>query len=304
MKRFILSAVTLVLLLSGTLSQTAYTQTANGSKVGASAKTGVPLALPLKDGSVKFAVIGDTGTGSEKQQELADVMVRYRAAFPYEFALLLGDNMYGGESAVDFENKFSGPYKQLLAQDVKFYAALGNHDQALQTNYVNFNMNGKEYYRFKKGNVAFYALNSNYMDKKQVQWLEDELAKDTSEWKVAFMHHPPYSSGGKHGSDSQLREVVEPIFVKYGVNVVLTGHDHFYERIVPQKGIYYFVSGAGGKLRSGDIKKGTGLTAKGYDRDMSFMLFEVNGKQMYFQTISRTGETIDSGVIGNQKAKP
>ena len=304
MKRFVLSAVTLVLLLSGTLSQTAYTQTVNGSKVGASANTGVSLALPLKDGSVKFAVIGDTGTGSSKQQELAEVMVRYRAAFPYEFALLLGDNMYGGESAVDFENKFSGPYKQLLAQNVKFYAALGNHDQALQTNYVNFNMNGKEYYRFKKGNVAFYALNSNYMDKKQLKWLEDELAKDTSDWKVAFMHHPPYSSGGKHGSDSQLREVIEPIFVKYGVNVVLTGHDHFYERIVPQKGIYYFVSGAGGKLRSGDIKKGTGLTAKGYDRDMSFMLFEVvDGKQMHFQTISRTGETIDSGVLLNPRAK-
>jgi hypothetical protein len=302
MKRFILTGLTLVLLLSGTLSQTAYTQTANGSKVGAAAKTGVTLALPLKDGSVKFAVIGDTGTGTSKQHDVAEIMVRYRAAFPYEFALLLGDNMYGGETAVDFEKKFSDPYKQLLAQNVKFYAALGNHDQALQINYVNFNMDGKEYYRFKKGNVAFYALNSNYMDKKQVKWLEDELAKDTSDWKVAYMHHPPYSSGGKHGSDDQLRKIIEPIFVKYGVNVVLTGHDHFYERIKPQKGIYYFVSGAGGKLRKGDIKKGTGLTAKGYDDDMSFMLFEVvNGKQMHFQAISRTGATIESGVLMNQR---
>jgi len=304
MKRFIFSVVTLALLLSGSLSQTAYSQPANGSKVGASANTGVTLALPLKEGSVKFAVIGDTGTGSSKQHDVADTMVRYRAAFPYEFALLLGDNMYGSEDAQDYEKKFSDPYKQLLAQNVKFYAALGNHDQALQINYVNFNMNGKEYYRFKKGNVAFYALNSNYMDKKQVKWLEDELAKDTSDWKVAYMHHPPYSSGSKHGSDKQLREVIEPIFVKYGMNVVLTGHDHFYERIIPQKGIYYFVSGAGGKLRSGDIKKGTGLTAKGYDRDMSFMLFEVvNGKQMHFQAISRTGETVDSGVLMNQRAQ-
>ena len=302
MKRFVFYVVTLVLLLSGTLSPTAYTQTANGSKVGAPAKTGVRVALPLKDGSVKFAVIGDTGTGSSKQVDVAQTMVRYRAAFPYEFALLLGDNMYGGESAMDFEKKFSGPYKDLLAQNVKFYAALGNHDQALQTNYVNFNMNGKEYYRFKKGNVAFYALNSNYMDKKQVKWLEDELAKDTSDWKVAYMHHPPYSSGGKHGSDDQLREIIEPIFVKYGVNVVLTGHDHFYERIKPQKGIYYFVSGAGGKLRKGDIKNNSPLTAKGYDDDMSFMLFEVvNGKQMHFQAISRTGATIESGVLMNQR---
>jgi predicted MPP superfamily phosphohydrolase len=300
-RRFVFSIVTVALLLSGSVSQTAYSQKyAAGSKVAAPAVT---LTLPMKAGSTRFAVIGDTGTGSKQQRDIADTMVRYRTAFPFEFVLMLGDNMYGGESAKDFEMKFSDPYKQLLAQSVKFYAALGNHDLALQTNYVNFNMNGKEYYRFKKGNVAFYSLNSNYMDKKQVQWLQDELAKDTADWKVAFMHHPPYSSGGKHGSDNQLREVVEPIFVKYGVNVVLTGHDHFYERIKPQKGIQYFVSGAGGKLRSGDIKDNSVLTAKGFDRDMSFMLFEVDGDRMYFQVISRTGETVDSGVVMRPGAK-
>ena len=303
MKRFIFSVITLAaLILSSSLSPSAYSQN-NGAKA-ARAHSAVKLTLPLKKDSVKFAVMGDTGTGSSKQHEVADRMVQYRSAFPFEFVLMLGDNMYGGESAKDFEAKFSEPYKPLLDSKVAFYAALGNHDQALQKNYVNFNMNGKEYYRIKKGNVAFYALNSNYMDKNQLKWLEDELGKDTSEWKIAFMHHPPYSSGGKHGSDSQLREIIEPIFVKYGVNVVLAGHDHFYERIKPQKGIYYFVSGAAGKLRSGDIKDGSPLTAKGYDRDLSFMLFEVDGKQMYFQAISRTGETIDSGVMLNQRAKP
>lgn len=301
MKRFVLSIVTSTLIVAGTLCPTVYTQKyATGSKVAAPAVT---LTLPRKEGSTRFAVIGDTGTGSKQQRDVANKMVQYRTAFPFDFVLMLGDNMYGGESAKDFEAKFSGPYKQLLDQNVKFYAALGNHDQALQINYVNFNMNGKEYYRFKKGNVAFYSLNSNYMDKKQVKWLEDELAKDTSEWKVAFMHHPPYSSGGKHGSDNQLREIVEPIFVKYRVNVVLTGHDHFYERIKTQKGIQYFVSGAGGKLRSGDIKDNSPLTAKGFDRDMSFMLFEVDGGRMYFQVLSRTGETVDSGMLMNQRVK-
>jgi Calcineurin-like phosphoesterase len=302
MKRLLFSLLILALAISGSLTQNVYSQTPNGAKVAARANSSARLTLPNKTGSLRFAVIGDTGTGTTKQHELADVMVKYHQAFPFEFVLLLGDNMYGGESAKDFESKFSGVYDELLADKVKFYAALGNHDLALQTNYEQFNMNGKEYYRFKKGNVAFYALNSNYMDKKQVQWLEDELAKDTSEWKVAFMHHPPYSSGGKHGSDKQLREIVEPIFVKYGVNVVLTGHDHFYERVKPQKGIYYFVSGAGGKLRSGDIKDNSVLTEKGFDRDMSFMLFEVvNGKQMHFQVLSRTGETVDSGVLINNR---
>jgi hypothetical protein len=141
------------------------------------------------------------------------------------------------------------------------------------------------------------------MDKKQVSWLEAELAKDTSDWKVCFFHHPPYSSGSKHGSDKQLREIVEPIFVKYGVKVVLTGHDHFYERIKPQKEIYYFVSGAGGKLREGNIKGSSGLTEKGFDSDLSFMLFEVTGNQMHFQVISRTGATVDSGMLFNGKQK-
>ena len=259
------------------------------------------LTLPVKDGSVRFAVIGDTGSGTEKQRDVGNMMVKYRALFPFEFVLMMGDNLYGGEAPQDFEKKFSEPYKALLDNKVKFYATLGNHDLPLQVNYENFNMNGKEYYRFKKGNVAFYSLNSNYMDKKQVKWLEDELAKDTSEWKICFFHHPPYSSAKKHGSDDQLREVVEPIFLKYGVNVVLTGHDHVYERIKPQKGIYYFVSGAGGKLRTGDVSETSQLTEKSYDRDLHFMLFEVAGDQMYFQAISRTGETIDSGVIARKK---
>ena len=260
------------------------------------------LAFPVKDGSVRFAVIGDTGSGTEKQRDVGAMMVTYRALYPFEFVLMMGDNLYGGEAPQDFEKKFAQPYKALLDNKVKFYATLGNHDLPLQVNYENFNMNGKEYYRFKKGNVAFYSLNSNYMDKKQVQWLEDELAKDTSEWKICFFHHPPYSSAKAHGSDDQLREVVEPIFLKYGVNVVLTGHDHVYERIKPQKGIYYFVSGAGGKLRTGDVKETSSLTEKSYDRDLHFMLFEVAGDQMYFQAIARTGETIDSGVIMRKRS--
>jgi calcineurin-like phosphoesterase family protein len=291
------------LLISAIFFTPASAQKLNGKSTAAakSADTApLKLTLPMKDGSVRFAVIGDTGSGTEQQRDVGDMMVKYHGLFPYEFVLMMGDNMYGGEAPQDFEKKFAEPYRALLSDKVKFYATLGNHDQALQTNYKNFNMDGKEYYRFTKGDVAFYSLNSNYMDKKQVKWLEDELAKETSKWKICFFHHPPYSSAKKHGSDGQLREAVEPIFLKYGVKVVLTGHDHVYERIKPQKGIYYFVSGAGGKLRTGDIDKNSGLTEKSYDRDLHFMLFEIAGDQMYFQAISRTGETIDSGVINRK----
>jgi hypothetical protein len=305
MKRIIASFITAAVLLSGGLSRQVVGQniSAEASKVSAAAEPSVKLSLPLKDGSVRFMVVGDTGTGTEKQNQLAEVMYRYKQAFPFEFALMLGDNMYGGEKAADFKVKFEDVYRKLLDEKVTFYATLGNHDESNQRFYDHFNMKGEEYYRLQKGNVALYALNSNYMDKKQLKWLEDELAKDTAEWKIAFCHHPPYSSGGAHGSSSSLREIVEPLFLKYGVNVVLAGHEHFYERVKPQKGIYYFISGAGGKLREGDVKKGSPLTEKAFDKDMSFMLFEIAGDELHFQVISRTGETVDSGVLTNQRKK-
>lgn len=229
-------------------------------------------------------------------------MLRYRQVFPFEFVLMMGDNLYGSETPKDYDKKFEDVYKEMIDAKVKFYATLGNHDMSNERFYEHFNMNGNEYYNFKKGGVSFYSLNSNYMDKKQIKWFEDELSKDKSEWKVCFFHHPPYSSGKKHGSDDELRRVIEPIFLKYGVNVVLAGHEHFYERIKPQKGIYYFISGAGGQLRTGDIKVSE-LTEKGFDKDMHFMLFEVVDDKMYFQVISRTGETIDSGILLNQRKK-
>ena len=259
------------------------------------------LTLPNKEGDVRFLVMGDTGTGSGKQHDLAQVMLRYRQTFPFEFVLMLGDNLYGSDKAIDYKQKFEDVYKPLLDQKVKFYAALGNHDDSNQRFYEFFNMDGQEYYRFQKGNVSFYSLNSNYMDKKQIDWLNDKLATDTATWKIAYFHHPPYSSGGAHGSDTKLRETVEPIFLKYGVNAVFAGHEHFYERIKPQKGIYYFISGSGGKLRKGDVKAGSPLTAKAFDDDLSFILLEVNDKAIYFQVVSRTGATVDSGVLPNQR---
>ena len=121
--------------------------------------------------------------------------------------------------------------------------------------YKPFNMNGERYYTFKKGNVRFFALDSNYFDQTQADWLEKALAESTEDWKICFFHHPLYSSGGRHGSEVDLRAQLEPLFLKHGVQVVFAGHEHFYERLKPQKGIYYFVNGGGAKLRSGDITK-------------------------------------------------
>jgi predicted phosphodiesterase len=263
------------------------------------------VALPNKDGSFKFAVLGDFGTGDQTQYELADQMVKLRQRFKYEIVVLVGDNLYGSERPQDFQNKFEIPYKPLLDAGVKFYAALGNHDAREQRYYKLFNMDGKLYYTFSpKSDIRFFVFESTYPVPEQIEWLEKELKASGSAWKIVYFHHPLYSSGERHGSDLRLRDVLEPMFVKYNVSVVLTGHDHFYERLKPQKGIAYFVVGSGGQLRKGNIDRGTGLTANGFDTDLAFMAAEITGDEMYFNTISRAGQTIDSGVLARRKTAP
>jgi predicted MPP superfamily phosphohydrolase len=257
------------------------------------------ILLPNKESSLRFAVIGDTGSGTEGQEQLGEILHQSYQRFPFEFVLMTGDNLYGGEGQADYVKKFEAPYKKLLDAGVKFYATLGNHDNSNQRLYKHFNMDGKEYYSFKKNNTRFISLNSNYIDSRQLKWIEEELAKSDAAWKICYFHHPPYSSGKQHGSNEELQKVLEPLFVKHGVDVVFAGHEHFYERIKPQKGIYYFISGGGGKLRAGDVKA-TRLTEKSYDLDLHFMLIEVADNQIHFQAISRAGKTIDSGVLSQR----
>ncbi len=257
----------------------------------------LPLTLPLKEGSIRFLAIGDSGRGNKEQHELAKVMFRYREVFPYDFVIMTGDNIYYQKNAEDMKKKFEDVYRPLLDAGVKFYATLGNHDESNQRFYEHFNMNGQEYFKFDKSGISFYSFNSNYMDKRQIDWIKEKLSADQAGWQIAFFHHPPYSSGKRHGSDEDIREIVEPLLINSGVDVVFTGHEHFYERIKPQQGIQYFITGAGGKIRKNNIKKNSPLTASGFDKDLSFMLVEIAGDEMHFQVISRAGLTVDSGII-------
>ena len=257
------------------------------------------LTLPNKPDSVKFLAMGDNGTGDQAQFEVAVQMTRWHVKFPFDMAIMLGDNMYGSQEPRDFVLKFEQPYKPLLDAGVKFYASLGNHDNPTNKSYKHYNMGGKLYYTYNKKNVRFFALDSNYLDPPEIQWIEQQLKDSRSDWKICYFHHPLYSDGGRHGSETDLRQTLEPLFVKYGVNVVYSGHDHIYERLKPQRGIYYFVSGAAGQLRKGDLHRSE-MTAAGYDQDQSFMLNEIDGDDLFFQVISRTGKTVDSGTIHRQ----
>jgi 3',5'-cyclic AMP phosphodiesterase CpdA len=260
------------------------------------AKPALELSPPRDMGSVLFAIIGDSGTGDRSQYEVGAQMTKARQIFPFDFVIMLGDNIYGSERPQDFVKKFERPYDGILSQKIPFYASLGNHDDPTQRYYKPFNMNGERFYSFKKGDARFFALDSNYMDQPQLKWLEEQLSGSNDRWKIAFFHHPLYSSGARHGSEIDLRTRLEPLFIKYGVDVVFAGHEHFYERIVPQKGIYYFTQGGSAKLRKGNIRRGP-LTASGYDTDNVFMVAELGKDSMRFQVLSRNGRRVDSGSL-------
>src|SRR4030095_15928022 len=178
---------------------------------------------PNKDGTLKFAVLGDFGTASKQQYQLAEQMDKLQQKFPYELVILVGDNLYGSERPQDFAQKFEIPYKPLIAPKVKFIASLGNHDdqhprisqQSLkclkkplidrkvkfmaslgnhddrnQRYYKPFNMDGHYYYSFKgaKQNVKFFALESTYPEPEQIKWVEGELKGSSEDWKIPFFH--------------------------------------------------------------------------------------------------------------------
>jgi hypothetical protein len=252
--------------------------------------------LPNGPNSLKFAVIGDNGTGKAPQIETAHQMVAARRAFPFDLVLMVGDNFYGSQTSDDLVAKFDKPYRGLLDAGVVFRAALGNHDDPATVQYNPIGMDNHRYFTFAHKNVRFVVLDSNFLDPKQLQWADDTLKASAEAWKICYFHHPLYGNAGRHGSNVELRVLLEPVLIRHGVDVVFSGHDHVYERLKPQKGIHYFVVGSSGQLRKGDLEASP-TTAAGFDQDQAFLLVEIDGADMFFQAISRTGATVDSGRI-------
>jgi predicted MPP superfamily phosphohydrolase len=255
-----------------------------------------PLTVPNRPDTFKFAVLGDNGSGDAGQMDLAKQMAAVHRQFPFELVAMVGDNFYGSQGPVDRVRKFDLPYKPLLDAGVLFQAAIGNHDELDTIDYPPLHMSGQRYYTYVRRQVRFFVLDTNVLDTPQLRWFEAALKQAQEPWRVAYFHHPLYGNAGRHGSAVDLRVLLEPLLVHYGISVVFTGHDHVYERLKPQKGITYFVAGSGGKLRKGDMEP-SATTAASYDLEQAFLIVEVAGDEMFFQTISRSGATVDSGVI-------
>jgi 3',5'-cyclic AMP phosphodiesterase CpdA len=277
-------------------------QTLGAISAGAIIRPSSIFCSPVKD-KIRFAVIGDWGTGDRDGTGTAKQMFAAHRRAPLDFVIAAGDNIYPNGSGRYFGKHFELPFAEILKDQIKFYAVLGNHDvdegRQDQRDYPLFNMGGQYYYKFARNNglIEFFMLDSTDFDRTQMTWLENSLRDSRAKWKIAVFHHPIYSSGKKHGSAVGLRKQIEPLFTRYGVNVCFSGHDHIYERTKPQQGIQYFVTGAGGKTRRGDIDMGSSFRAASFDEDNHFMLIEVDDAEVSFQAISETGSVVDSGLI-------
>lgn len=199
---------------------------------------------PDKEGPTKFVVLGDTGDGSEDQLALAAQI----DTVPFDFMLHVGDIAYSTGTTAEFDTNYFDVYGELL-QHFAMFPVPGNHEyrsgDAAAYRALFDLPNNERWYSFDWGTVHFVALDTEQLGSKQSQWLEHDLKSNRSTWTVAYLHKAPFSSGW-HGSDDDVRETFAPVFAKYDVDVVFSGHDHHYERTSPQDGVVYFVTGGGG----------------------------------------------------------
>ena len=243
---------------------------------------------------VRFIAFGDSGGGGSDQYALLEQMY----TVPYELMIHTGDLAYDTGTISQFEDNVFGVYADLF-KNIPFMPAAGNHDYGTLRGAPFrdvFNLpgaSGEKWYSYDWGRVHFVALDTESDYATQMTWLEQDLAANQLPWKIIYMHKPPYSSG-THGSDGSLRGKLAPIAEKYGVQLVLAGHDHNYERMKPQNGVAYVVTGGGG---IGTRSVGTSsFTALSVDV-IHFVQVEVGVDELTLHAIDATGTEFDSMVV-------
>ena len=199
------------------------------------------------DGSVRFVVLGDYGTGASAQAEVANRLCNWRRDHPFDLIITTGDNIYETGHSSRFEVAFFEPYACLIESGVRFRATLGNHDIVTNDGRPELNepalgMKARNYV-IRKGGVRFVMVDSNRL---RPGWIEKHLVpKAGDRWTVVVFHHPVYSTGA-HGSTPGFRPTLPRLFEKYDVDLVLNGHEHSYEVTKKLKGIRYVITGGGG----------------------------------------------------------
>jgi acid phosphatase type 7 len=262
------------------------------------------------DSRFSFAVVGDSGSGGKGQLAVAALLERLRP----DLVLHTGDVVYPAGQERHYDRRFFAPYRNLI-KTVPLFPVLGNHDvrkgngAAFLENFhppLGSPGSTKRYYSFDWGNTHFVALDSELYHgdrgsnpEEQRDFLERDLATTRKRWKVAFLHRSPYGSS-RHGGDEKVREDLEPLFVKHGVDLVFSGHDHVYERTVPITGVTYVVSGGGGRRL---YPAGNGeLTASSVSAHHA-VLVRVSGSRLLLEAVEVGGEVVDRFDLYKPQAK-
>lgn len=258
--------------------------------------------------TVRLAVIGDYGLASPEEEAVA----RLVASWSPDLVITVGDNNYpdGRASTIDqnigqYYHAFIHPYRGRYgegATDNRFFPALGNHDWNTPGPwpYLDyFSLPGNErYYDLIWGPVHLFALDSdrrepdgNTAQSPQGRWLHERMSASQSPWQVVYMHHPPYSSGD-HGSNPRMAWP----FAQWGADLVLSGHDHHYERI-EWDGITYVVNGLGGKPERYPIRRPVPGSATRFNEAHGAMLIEATSTQIDLRFVTTDGHEIDHRVL-------
>lgn len=195
--------------------------------------------------SVGLLAVGDFGVGGSRQRDLGTAMRRFQAQNRTDAFVTLGDNDYT-ESPAAFRAAWTESFGWLRPAGVAVAGSLGNHDVRVQLGryqFASLSMPGP-YYRRRFGDVELFVLDSNHVNAAQTSWLQRALASSKAPWKVAVFHHPAFTCGTYHARHDVVARWV-PLFERYGVQLVLSGHDHNYQRFVPRRGVTYVVHGGG-----------------------------------------------------------
>lgn len=244
--------------------------------------------------AVRFVAFGDSGTGGRDQR----AVFRQMQTVDFDLVLHLGDLAYERGTPSEIERKFFAVYEPLL-RSVPVYVAAGNHDYStdrgapLRRAFLLPENGGpaglERWYSFDRGDVHFVALDSEDLVEEQVRWLERDLAANERPWTIVFSHRPPFSSG-EHGGDPELRRRIVPLLERWGVDLVLSGHEHDYERFEFGSGPVYVVSGGGGR----DTREvGTSPHTAFSEAVLHFVYVEVRGPTLTLHAIDGVGREFD-----------
>jgi 3',5'-cyclic AMP phosphodiesterase CpdA len=195
--------------------------------------------------TVAIVAIGDFGVGGEAQLRFGAAIRTFEARNDADLLLTLGDNDYT-ESPSAFRANWVASFGWARRQGLRVAGVLGNHDVEVEGGRYEFATLGmpRRYYRVTLPHVDLFLLDSNEIDAAQTAWLSRTLRRSKARWKIAAFHHPAFTCG-RYRSDAEVVRRWLPVFERYGVRLVLSGHDHNYQRFAPRRRVRYVVGGGG-----------------------------------------------------------